>query len=504
MNKARTVVTGLEGSGKSTKVFARISEVTTVDKPVLIAVKNYALMKLQIQSWLERKELAYLNLKESDFAIAGCNKVYPQALEAYSNPSNPKLIGKEVKFVFTTQAQLQRQGHLRFIREGSLQRLQYSHILVDEFSATSGYIPYGLDCALNGDPAMTPAEKIRWVGKNYTIYDKEAAEQALYAGKTGYFLAYWIESTTCPITFLTSEKLAAELLKAIGFEEETIESPDYSNCTVNIWSHQNITKDFLIEMNTLELKMWRKVAQNYNVIISDQVGKWINESQEEDLEVRVYNHMSVRGRNDLMGTNILTILTHIPTSYIIGLQKVLNQFANEKNYTYEEVERLFYRDRVMQDIGRVLGHRGSTTTDVILHKSLVKALQTAELPYTLNLNWKFELEGLELVLEKVNNAKNEKREIREGRKVSKVPITDYAFLESYFENTPGSYTTSKKVKEVTKKILEKHTNKLASMGIFSPVPSSKVALYFGLPKPKNKRIEGKTVQVVEGLKIKNV
>jgi hypothetical protein len=130
----RYVISGTEGSGKSTTVFARLSEITTVERPVLFAVKNYALMKLQIASWLERADLRYLDLKESEFAIAGCNQTYPQALEAYTNKQNPKVIGKDVRFIFTTQAQLQRLGHLRFIREDTLKPIIYSHIVVDEFS----------------------------------------------------------------------------------------------------------------------------------------------------------------------------------------------------------------------------------------------------------------------------------------------------------------------------------------------------------------------------------
>jgi hypothetical protein len=42
---------------------------------------------------------------------------------------------------------------------------------------------------------------------------------------------------------------------------------------------------------------------------------------------------------------------------------------------------------------------------------------------------------------------------------------------------------------------------LAVRGIFSPVPAAKVATYFGLQKPKNKRVNGKSTKVVVGLKI---
>jgi type II secretory pathway component PulJ len=494
----RYVISGTEGSGKSTTVFARLSEITTVERPVLFAVKNYALMKLQIASWLERADLRYLDLKESEFAIAGCNQTYPQALEAYTNKQNPKVIGKDVRFIFTTQAQLQRLGHLRFIREDTLKPIIYSHIVVDEFSPDSGIIPYGLDCALNGDPAMSSREKIEWVRKNYTIYDKEAVEQALYAGKSGYFMAYWIETCPCPITFLTSEKLAVALLTSIGFEEEKIESPDYSHCVVNIWSHKNITRDFLKELNDVELNMWKEISQNYNVIISDQINKWMTEKEEESLEVRVFSHMAIRGRNDLINSKILTILTHIPQSYILGLQVVLNQFS-EKEYSYEEVESLFYRDRFMQDVGRVIGHRGSTETDVIMHESLVKTLK--DIPYTLNTDWSFDISNLDIVLSKVDEIKATKKEIKNGKKIKRVPISDYTFLDHYFEISEDSILTTKEIKEITAKILEKHTNDLAVRGIFSPVPAAKVATYFGLQKPKNKRVNGKSTKVVVGLKI---
>lgn len=500
----RHLRTGFEGSGKSSKTFEELAQTTTVDRPVLFAVKNYALMKLQIQSWLEREDFKYLNLTEDQFAIAGCNKTYPQALEAYTNPVNPKLIGKNVRFIFTTQAQLQRLGHQRFIREDTLRPIIYSHIIVDEFSVDSGILPYGLDCALNGDPAMSPQEKINWVRQNYTIYDKEAVEQALYAGKSGYFLAYWIEACPCPITFLTSEKLAAEILKAIGFEEETIPSPDFSDCVINIWSHKNITKDFLKEMNNLELNMWPKVASTYDVIIADQLNKWMTPKEEESLEVKVFSHTAVRGRNDIVNRKMLTILTHIPSSYIVSLLEVLNQFTKDKTFTFKQVESMFYRDRFMQDVGRVIGHRGSKETDVILHESIANVIKEADIPYSLNLDWTFEIEGLDAVILNVDNARERRKEIQEGKKVTKVAVREYSFLEEYFEVEETSFELTKDIKETSKLILEKHTNLLASMGLFSPIPASKIAQYFKLNKPKVKRVNGKTVQVVEGLKIKNV
>lgn len=46
----RVVVTGMEGCGKSSKIFELLKDLATTDNPILFGVKNYTLMEEQMYS----------------------------------------------------------------------------------------------------------------------------------------------------------------------------------------------------------------------------------------------------------------------------------------------------------------------------------------------------------------------------------------------------------------------------------------------------------------------
>lgn len=479
MYSKRNIITGLEGCGKSSRQFQMLKDLASPAFPVLFGFKSYALMQEQIQSWHRAFQVPL-----SEFCIAGTARDYQKALESYTNPEQPTLIGKQVKFIFTTQACIQKNGHLKFFSELTRDFVRYHSIVIDEFDFTVGLIPsldYELQ-TLRQDEIKDRViqDKQKWVRRYYTEEDVLKLKAKAYFHDKGFFLANWIDSSEYPITFLSSEILSARILKRLGFVEHHIESPDFTDCEVNVWSSNYIDRTFFQKMN--QYLGWDNLNTKYDYLISDNVNSYF-ERYEEQLDIRVYTHMGCKGSNNLIGSQILTVLSYIPQQIITEIRDTFNFFGD--SIDFNEVEALFYRDRLCQAIGRVLGHRGSKSTDLIIHNNILEKIQNLpDFPYTLNTNWEFSFEGFDEILEKVRKNKKVLKEISKSKTNKGVAIIqDWSFLDVLFRKEESAYITTKNLK----KYLESQKDILASYGIFGQIPATKIAKYFQV-KIKNIRV----------------
>jgi hypothetical protein len=475
----RNIITGLEGCGKSSRHFQAVKDLASPAFPVLFGFKSYALMQEQIQSWHRAFQVPL-----SEFCIAGTAREYQKALDSYTNPEQPTFIGKGVRFVFATQSCIQKNGHLTFFSELTKDFVKYHSIVIDEFDFTVGLIPsldYELQ-TLRQDKIKEAVikDKQRWVRKYYTEEDVLKLKAKAYFHDKGFFLANWIESSEYPISFISSEILSARILKRLGFVEQNVLSPDFKDCIVNVWSRDYIDRTFFQKMN-LYLG-WENLKNDYDFLISDNVNSYF-QRYEEQLDIRVYTHTGCKGSNNLIGSQILTVLSHIPQQVIREIRDTFNFFGD--NIEFKEVEALFYRDRLCQAIGRVLGHRGSKHTDLIIHQSILEKIKNLnEFPYTLNLDWQFNFEGFNEILHKVRETKKLKETSKSKKNKGVVTIKDWTFLDEIFIKDDQSYITTKHLK----KILEDRKDLLANHGIFGQIPSTSIARYFQT-KVKNIRIK---------------
>lgn len=486
----RNIINGLEGCGKSSLLFQHLSQITTPDKPVLFGVKNYALMTEQVNNWSIR-----FNVPLGDFFIAGKGGSSESALVAFTNPITPYILNRGVRFVFTSQANIQRNNHLSF-RMHDGKPVQWSHLIIDEFDFKLGIIP-SLDYELSRLRKETIEEdfsdkleeqKLRWIEQNYTFDDRIEAVIATRNHEQGFFLAHWIKSCNCPLTFLTSEVLASRFLELLEFERKNIGVSNFPDCKVNIWANPHINKTWFNTMN--QEVAWDEVARkyNYDLLISDCILPFFSNNPNQGVEVTVINHLMARGSNAYQNSQILTILNYIPSQAIAEIVDTFNYFGD--NISFDEVETLFYRDRVCQSIGRVLGYRGSESTDVICHSSILEKLNKVDFPYTLNTNWDFNFEGLDQILLKVES----KREFDRTIKALKSNKADsYSYLDKLLVKNPGSYLPVSELKEF---FLSIHLK--GKRG--ATIPATKVAKYFNC-EIKNLYLEGKYTRCLIGLEI---
>jgi hypothetical protein len=228
---------------------------------------------------------------------------------------------------------------------------------------------------------------------------------------------------------------------------------------------------------------------DYDLIISDRILSYYN-TTEYSLDVEVINHSSIRGSNKYSDKRILTLLTYIPKQAIIEIQEAL-KYITKEDYSYGEIERLFYRDRLCQAIGRTLGYRGGKETDVIIHSNIYRILATSDIPYTfVNKELLNELTDKEYILEKTVEKREKRKEIQ-NRKKRELNVMDFSFLDNYFYTDATSEYTVGELKDY---VVKKNINGVSG----KPLPISKVIKYFGLKESK-KRINKTLTRIVKGI-----
>jgi len=443
----RNVVSGLEGCGKSSQLFVEIEKIATRENPVLFGVKNYRLMQEQLKNWSNRYSIA-----QNEFAICGFNIDYEPAREVYTDKEYPFIIPDTARFVFTSQALIQRNRHLEFSNDTTGEAVIYRHIVIDEFDFTSGIIP-SLDYQTNQlqiEKDNIEKKILDWVRETYTNFDYAKILRKKRNHENTFTLAHWISDCKCPLTFLTSERLATRLLKLFGFYEIEIPSPNFKDCVINIWDSKYVGRTFFAKMN--QYVGWNKIHNElgYDLIISDCINSYYENVKcvDDTLDVSVISHTSIRGSNDWINNKILTVLSYIPTQVIQIIRDTFKCFGEE--IEYKEVEKLFYRDRLCQAVGRVIGNRGSKQTDVIINKTLLdKIIEFDEIPYTLNTNWDFRFSGFENILDKVEETEQKIKD-NQGKKYAQQRIDTLRDIEGYFKIEIGSYVLVSDVKKYLK------------------------------------------------------
>lgn len=464
----KRVVTGLEGCRKSSYIFKSIISKATPEHPVLFGVKNYKLMIEQMQNWSQQFDIPL-----EEFAICGFSNAYEPALNAYTHPEFPYVIPEGVRFVFTTQAVIQRNRHKDFLHDTTGEYVKYQEVVIDEFDFTSGIIPT-LDYQINNHVLNTKKlekEMLKWVSANYTFQDRQVLAYKILRKQGGFHLAYWITHTECDLTFLTSEKLSTLVLQGMGFEvvefgDKELEKK-FKDCHIHYFSNPNITNEFMYEMNLVA--GWNRLP--YDLIISDKIKIYFESNPECNLDIEVITHTSARGSNEYSKSRILTVITYIPKRAISIIQDALKQFGKE--FTFKEIESMFYRDRLCQAVGRTLGYRGGAETSLVIHSNLLEGLKDLDsIPYTfVESNVLESLDDLETILSRTQYRKELKNE--GDKKYKSTTPDDLSILDTHFVRKEGNQIKASDLKQYLEDnhVLLNNRRK---------VTGSKVAKYFNV------------------------
>jgi hypothetical protein len=171
--------------------------------------------------------------------------------------------------------------------------------------------------------------------------------------------------------------------------------------------------------------LWEQTGFQY--IISDSVKKHFDQSEAPALSCSVIPHVSARGSNALIGCKILTVLSNINKSGIEELEAAHRSMGG--NMPREELEAMFYADRIRQSISRAVGFRNSESSPVEaflwVHSGIWKKLEPMIqrnhrlLPFTVR-QYSPDCSFLPVVLANVEQLKAEQRETARQVNASKL------------------------------------------------------------------------------------
>lgn len=493
-NEGGYVKNGLEGVCKSEDVNKKAVEVATTERPVLFAYKNYKQLRENRDRLIKNHKV-----KKYEICVCGVTKYNEEAMISYTNKNKPQSISENAKYVMCSQAVLQRGLHKTFYPKKN-----YSLIVVDEVDFGLIAIPtlnYQLSRIAGNKTKLELLENVReWVAENYSKDDvNNVMGLALSDGNDRYknfITTQWLEDNREKTIFITSETLPTEFLKILGFKSVHLESPSFKQCIVNSHVSPHIVGEFYDVMNRND--GWSMFSKHYDVVASDRY-KPTNDGKDLKLEqdLMVLNHTVLKGTNSLIGKKMLTIMSHVPPQTVDKIYDMFCEFG--RNVDRELIYKSFYRDRLCQSLGRVLGHRGGTETDLLIHKTMFDHLKDYEgFPYTFNPNYVLPCEELTTVIEKtieLRKRNKQRRNENDKKKAEERLQQSYEMLDEHFIKKKGSKIVAKQLTEY-----------LRSKGIKSKygtknIPVKAVVNYFGV-QLKQIMINGERQQYVLDLAFK--
>jgi len=470
-NNNDIVICGLEGCRKTKSIIEVImSEINFQnDEVVIMAFKSFALMK---EKQLDIIRDYGLTEKECPIVANAYKEKYD---EYYTNKENPNKIPKEAKIIMMSQKGLQKCHHMIFKFE---KKKYIKYIICDEFDVSLSVVPsvnyvsrHYLDSCVFGKKPNTK-NFLEFLKEEYSYFDYYEVSKNGKNHKDDFSIAFWIRNNQqylIKTIFTTSEVLGRKLLEEIGFNSFEMPSQDFSSHTIHVTA-KSITSHVFDRLN--DNNKWHIFG--FNTIISDRCKTDLLKTNVVDLKIinhsgivkheqplEVINHMSVRGSNRFLGKDVLTIISNIPVEVIQKLVDTLNYFESSgKSHEFNEIKGLLNRDKLMQAVGRVIGHRGEYAgkeeTWVIIHTTILENLlenlknNIISFPYKLE-NWNYENNELDEIIHSVaidNRIKKEStNHKRTEKKAERISIINSIFSE-LFEIKEGSRLTFDEIRKI--------------------------------------------------------
>lgn len=535
------VVYGLEGCGKSRDVLKTILETDLIDfstEIVIYATNSYKLLlekqrDLMQYHGLSKDECPICTLTE--FENLNIKLIVPFEENNYTEDSwlndAMKQYSSKAKIVFLTLSAVQKCHHLKITCSDGIDK-SIKRVIIDEFEFTSCIIPKLSALTYSMMERTVNFNALNHIKSSFTHNDFLNYKKNLDGYHIADYVSKAIYNREYDFTFITSEILPCEIISNFGnfnrhFEFINLDESDESEKAekaekdlskyIVYYKKDHINSYVFDELN--KQNAWGLFG--FKKIISDKCTA-------TDHEIDVISHIGCRGSNSFNGDEtLLTIISHIPKRGIINIQEALNYLTGtgcinipEEGYSFRDVECKFYRDRLMQAVGRVIGHRNKSNNVYVLidnaimdnilehlgHLGDLGDKDNLKIPYTLkksdlkieeNDEWqniKYTSENKRLNHQ--NKVKNHKKTYKKNKyhdKKRKMDTMSRYFLVSYFEigEKKTSVITNAELKEIFK-----------SRGLTKPSTKVIINQFKGYVKEGIKWIDGKQCRAIRGLKYK--
>lgn len=509
----QTAIQALEGYKKTRMVLGIMLMVLNYKNNELgiVSCKSYELLKEKQKEILKMLDSTDENLAPIISASENDNyKIY------YTNKNKPWLVPKEARLILMTQKAIQQCHHINRIQYEQKKFIKW--IFVDEFDSNIGVVPslhYLWNNFTKENYFLAPEKTnkkdfLKFLQQEYSMQDFWRIKNLQKEDIDEFFIAHWIEVAEqfgIKVTFATSELLAIKLLEEVGFNTMKLSIDEETQLKlishkIHTYPSDSINTFFYDRLNSKNL--WGIFG--FKTIVSDKYDGLTGSS----VDIKVVNHTSVRGTNSLAGEDMLTIISYIPRQAIKKVQDTLNYFNKSANYTYEEIEKLFYRDRIMQAVGRVIGFRGiwkqKEETWMIIHSDILNAIkedvnkEAMMFPYEIVLDYQLndQFKELEVSIREDKRIKKDETNFKRSILTERITKENSKLIEQYFIKEENSKMTYAEIKEICQNnAIINYSKNIIQPGV--------VANYFGLtPEATSIRENGKTkgIRIVNGLGVK--
>jgi hypothetical protein len=507
-NNEEILVSGLEGSGKSRDVIEVLLNGNIIDFEKEIVV--YGMQSFESLGEKQERLMKYYGLTIDEcpiLSVSGVveekNKKFVQEVKRKYEPC--------AKVIFMSLSALKKNHHTLVTCNGKYKKIRA--MVIDEFDFTSNIIPrldYLIVNLLNSSKSKKTV--LNYIKEEWTRMDAILYEDMIRSGKNSYLVANYIDRNkdwNCKTIFISSEEIPRLILEdGMGFNSINLDGGKTFNHTIHYCSDV-VNRHTFNRLNN-ENK-WNIFG--FETIISDRYGK---DTELDHLEItnhskldaiEVTNHSNCRGSNKFKGNNkLLSIISHVPDSVVANICDALNEFTDKhineagetvQEYSFEKIKSIYYKDRLLQAVGRVIGYRGESDyvdeTWVLISKTIMDLIIERKIPMPYKLEkWDMENE----IWDELKQAVLKDGRIELDKKDSITSKTNLnnknkarAVIDRYIDRDNSSFVSCAEIKE----LLKKHE-------VFGVVPKF-VANHFGLEmgqKWKNGRVH----RCIHGIKIK--
>lgn len=479
LNNKRSLISGIEGSGKSTQT---LDALLSTDNKIVFACASYYQL-IEKQQWvMQNYNLTKYQCPIVAEALTDTNYNY------LTLKSNPSAIPDEARVIFCTHTFITKE-HAKNHKD-----LQDAILVIDEcrvdmllLGGTDALLFENAQEILDIDNYSNFDQKLSKYSKfKYGKQDSRLIMNQFISKNAAPFCRAWLD-TKQKIVFLTSEKLMSSILKTPAFNFQELNLSDgvkHSGKFFAVHSSQ-VTKEFYQVMN--ELNGWDKLSNKFDLIISDSVN--------QD-EVAI-SHTKAMGSNEYMDKTILSIVSQIPKQSLSKIADMVNKIHNgQKIFSEKEIYALFYRDRICQAVGRNVGYRGTGPHFVIINTQIWETIKELynDLEFPVAYSAWQEDEYTQHVDKHVKIAREIEEEKRNKVRLNTKEKHERLLRDQIVENFRLDSTS-----RLTKIELDK-LNLTKPNGI--KMKLSDIAEHFNLPAPKQCKTNGIKTLCIDGVKIR--
>lgn len=359
----RRVITGATGAGKSEFAIKEmkftLSEADSGYSKYFIYVVPSVKQAIDFSKKLKREGITY-EIIVSTTTYKNLNEEEKSKVDTVSSNN------KEVKIIQLAALK----NNSQYLRISTDNR-KLCTMYIDELTLLDFIRPslYSSDLVNAYTGIETSNELLQYYRRNFSRSDLEYAERLLATGDHSHFVSSMLFQEV-DTTVLTTEELTTTCLEALKFEKTVIKKKETKTLKDTCTLHVSDSSYYVLECVQSELLQNQLDEMQFDNIFANKC------------EFATGNLMTIKGQH-LAGKN-LSIIRCLPRVNVSAIHELFRHCF----WSLEDIDpvALFYKDSLMQAVGRSIGFRGETEAWVMIHSSIWEMIKDTEWIYSIE-NW---------------------------------------------------------------------------------------------------------------------